>query len=313
MRAADALWGYPRKLASRLKLELVTRRQMPLAYATRRYADALRRAAHVKLDNGFPGSRLTEDGEFYLDVRGFAIYYNVRHPKLTPGDAQSLDIPVGRQSTPLEEFVLDSVLRTASMSTSAPTMGSSTRCRWPGVRAPGPSLPSLIPKSCRTSSTTFDVMGSQVRSTSCPPRSQTPWAGRGSRSEGELAASSLPETIRGQALRSQSPTLDTFAEERGLERIDLIKVDIEGREELMPRGAQNTLLELRPIVLLELIDDHLRRSGSSRAGVERLLKAPGSRSTWFPGSNDVVALRLGREYAAVLDWLSPAGGADSEV
>ena len=85
----------------------------------------------------------------------------------------------------------------------------------------------------------------------------------------------LARMVRGQALRSQSPTLDTFAEERGLERIDLIKVDIEGREELMPRGAQNTLLELRPIVLLELIDDHLRRSGSSRAGVERLLKAPG--------------------------------------
>jgi FkbM family methyltransferase len=56
-------------------------------------------------------------------------------------------------------------------------------------------------------------------------------------------------------------TIDTVAAALALDRVDLIKADIEGWELSLLRGAENTLRRFRPRLLLELSDAHLGRAG----------------------------------------------------
>jgi FkbM family methyltransferase len=48
-------------------------------------------------------------------------------------------------------------------------------------------------------------------------------------------------------------TVDDFVRERSLDRIDLIKIDVEGMELKVMHGARNTLLRLRPILYFETL------------------------------------------------------------
>jgi FkbM family methyltransferase len=68
-------------------------------------------------------------------------------------------------------------------------------------------------------------------------------------------------------------TLDLFAEENGLDRIDLIKIDVEGFEMNVLAGAEKTLRDLRPKLFLEVIDRLLKGQGSSRQSVIDLLSS----------------------------------------
>lgn len=56
-------------------------------------------------------------------------------------------------------------------------------------------------------------------------------------------------------------TLDQFSDLLGLQRIDLIKADIEGWELQMLIGGAASLEKFRPVLWLEVVDDHLKRAG----------------------------------------------------
>jgi len=60
-------------------------------------------------------------------------------------------------------------------------------------------------------------------------------------------------------------TLDDLAAALGLDRLDLVKADIEGFELRLVAGARATLARLRPALLLELDDAHLARAGDTLA------------------------------------------------
>lgn len=49
----------------------------------------------------------------------------------------------------------------------------------------------------------------------------------------------------------QTQTIDHVVEERGLERLDLIKIDVDGPEVTILRGASRTLATLKPAVMVE--------------------------------------------------------------
>jgi len=66
---------------------------------------------------------------------------------------------------------------------------------------------------------------------------------------------------------------DRLVDEEGLERIDAVKIDVEGAEELVLRGGQVSLRRFRPLVLLELQDPSLRTLDSSAEGVISLLES----------------------------------------
>ncbi|MHC4954018.1 MAG: FkbM family methyltransferase [Planctomycetota bacterium] len=56
-------------------------------------------------------------------------------------------------------------------------------------------------------------------------------------------------------------TLDGFAAENGLDRIDLVKVDIEGHEDLFLEGGRDVLARTRPIILMEVNVAYFKRRG----------------------------------------------------
>jgi FkbM family methyltransferase len=76
----------------------------------------------------------------------------------------------------------------------------------------------------------------------------------------------------GEGHRARVPvvTLDSFAARQGLRRIDFIKIDVEGAELEVLRGADAVLRRFHPLLLVELNPSALRERG---AEPEQLLQA----------------------------------------
>ena len=85
----------------------------------------------------------------------------------------------------------------------------------------------------------------------------------------ELSAASIPIT-----------SLDGFADRTGV-RPDIIKIDVEGYEGRVLRGASKTLATARPFVLLELHQARKLRFGFSRTDVARFLFDLGYEALFF--------------------------------
>jgi hypothetical protein len=56
-------------------------------------------------------------------------------------------------------------------------------------------------------------------------------------------------------------------------RLDLLKIDVEGSEVEVLKGADEVLRTLRPVVLAEAQDESLRRAGSNVAELLELLRS----------------------------------------
>jgi FkbM family methyltransferase len=69
--------------------------------------------------------------------------------------------------------------------------------------------------------------------------------------------------------------LDSLVREFDIERIDFIKLDIDGYECAMLRGARATLTTLRPVILIELAPSELDQHGSNIEELLDLLSAAG--------------------------------------
>jgi FkbM family methyltransferase len=57
--------------------------------------------------------------------------------------------------------------------------------------------------------------------------------------------------------------IDEIVPELGLTRIDVVKVDVEGAETMVIRGARETLKLFHPVVVMEMSDSRLREMGLS--------------------------------------------------
>lgn len=73
----------------------------------------------------------------------------------------------------------------------------------------------------------------------------------------------------------QMTTLDNFVSKSGICRLDVIKIDTEGYEMNVLRGAQNTLGLHHPALFIELSDVNLRHSGSTPRELILLLQQLG--------------------------------------
>lgn len=71
--------------------------------------------------------------------------------------------------------------------------------------------------------------------------------------------------------------MDVVMARLGAKRIGVIKIDTEGAEVLVLRGATETLRMHRPVLVMEVVDHQLRNLGSSLAELEALLAAAGYR------------------------------------
>ncbi|MBY0427667.1 MAG: FkbM family methyltransferase, partial [Alphaproteobacteria bacterium] len=71
----------------------------------------------------------------------------------------------------------------------------------------------------------------------------------------------------------QLRTLDNIAKEQALKHLRLIKIDVEGAELHVLRGAKNILTELRPAVLFEVFPAALLRMQTTVADMDAFLRA----------------------------------------
>jgi FkbM family methyltransferase len=90
--------------------------------------------------------------------------------------------------------------------------------------------------------------------------------------EGNSGAASVETTAQGD---TELTTLDAFCAARAVRRVDFVKIDIEGFEERMLRGATETLRRHKPPMLVELNPSTLVRENSSVERVAELLSAYG--------------------------------------
>lgn len=70
-------------------------------------------------------------------------------------------------------------------------------------------------------------------------------------------------------------TLDDFVHERGISRIDFLKIDVEGFELEVCRGGEECIRRWHPRIFLELIDHHQRMYDSSARLVVEWLEGKG--------------------------------------
>lgn len=61
--------------------------------------------------------------------------------------------------------------------------------------------------------------------------------------------------------------LDDYVREQGLTRIDVVKIDVEGAELQVLRGALDSLDRFRPVVLMEIDLGNLQRAGEDASGL----------------------------------------------
>jgi FkbM family methyltransferase len=78
---------------------------------------------------------------------------------------------------------------------------------------------------------------------------------------------------KGEAV--QIETLDNLFEQNGVERVDAIKIDVEGAEELVLRGAIRSLTQHRPVVIFECNPGCAARLGLAPDGARDFLESLG--------------------------------------
>ncbi len=67
----------------------------------------------------------------------------------------------------------------------------------------------------------------------------------------------------GSAIEVETMRLDDWIAERGWERLDLVKIDVEGLEPQVLQGAGRTLKRFRPLVIAEFNDEPARRAAET--------------------------------------------------
>ena len=89
-------------------------------------------------------------------------------------------------------------------------------------------------------------------------RFNAPIAGSSGAGDGHLITSAN-EVDTGKGVEVQMETIDHLFS--GLERLDFIKIDVEGWEPAVWKGAMETLRRHRPVICLEQLPEHLQRAG----------------------------------------------------
>jgi len=85
----------------------------------------------------------------------------------------------------------------------------------------------------------------------------------------------LTSELNPESIEVKTITLDQYAEETELDRLDVIKMDIEGAEFAALQGAQRTISKFRPILAIEYNRETARRAGTSVEELDNLLDSYG--------------------------------------
>ena len=81
------------------------------------------------------------------------------------------------------------------------------------------------------------------------------------RTRSGLCAHGTTDDGRMKAIHVRTLALDDFLEERGLDRLDFLKIDVEGADLDVLRGAERTIRRLQPALMVEYEPEWLRAYG----------------------------------------------------
>jgi FkbM family methyltransferase len=141
------------------------------------------------------------------------------------------------------------------------------------IRASGAGAVIVVaPVACADAETTLNFYAS--------PRSNT----------GESSLSLANASQEGPPTASyqvRARRLDDVLREAGVTRVDAVKIDVEGAEFLVLKGAVDTLRRYHPALSVELLDPGLKEMGTSVQEVTAFLRAQGYTPTQSAESNTV--------------------------
>jgi FkbM family methyltransferase len=86
----------------------------------------------------------------------------------------------------------------------------------------------------------------------------------------------------------EQTTVDQFVKSRKLNRLSLIKADIEGWEGFMLRGGAQSIQKFKPVLYLELYEPHLKRTGEDLQEIWDMLMGWGYRAHVYDEAQDTL-------------------------
>jgi FkbM family methyltransferase len=87
-----------------------------------------------------------------------------------------------------------------------------------------------------------------------------------------------------QEIQVETITLDTYCEEKNIHQVDVIKIDVEGGERELFKGARRVLTSFRPLILCEVLDWVTKSWGYQAREIIFTLKQYGYE--WFEFAKD---------------------------
>jgi FkbM family methyltransferase len=138
------------------------------------------------------------------------------------------------------------------------------------IQASGANAIAVQPVACSDSETELDLFAAMRANTG-----ETSLSRENAQQSGSVSA----------VYRVRARPLDAIIRETGVSRIDAIKIDVEGAELLVLKGANQTLDRYSPILVVEVADWQLRSMGTSAAELKEFLRSRGYTPRHVLGSN----------------------------
>lgn len=105
---------------------------------------------------------------------------------------------------------------------------------------------------------------------------------------GESSLSRKNASQEGQDVRTyqvHARPLDDIVDELGLQRLDVLKIDVEGADFMVLKGAERALRRFHPVLYVETVDPQLKAMGSSVAELNAFVLALGYKANPLPSGN----------------------------
>jgi FkbM family methyltransferase len=128
------------------------------------------------------------------------------------------------------------------------------------IEASNAGMASVWPVACAASESTLQLYAA--------PESNTGESSLSKENASQEGAAPIAYSV-------QARPLDAIVREAKLDRVDVIKIDVEGAEFEVLKGAARTLDDFRPVLIVELVENQLKAMGSSIDEVTRFLSSHG--------------------------------------